>query len=306
MERIIECVPNFSEGRNSQIINALVEAVRSGAKKADGSGTGVKVLNVDPGEATNRTVITFAGNPEAVVEAAYSAVAKAAELIDMRHHHGAHPRSGATDVLPLIPIAGVTLEECAEMARKLAERIANEQGIPCYCYEAAAYKPERKNLAVCRAGEYEALPQKMADAERRPDFGPGEYNSTVARSGAINVGARDFLIAVNFNLNTTSTRRANAIAFDVREKGRPMREGGQYPDGQGRQGCRGQSGDDPGNSEGLQGNRLVYRRVRHCPSVDEHYRHKCHSSAQGLRGGLPRSTGEGTQGHRNGNSGPRP
>ncbi len=225
MERIIECVPNFSEGRNSQIINALVEAVRSGAKKADGSGTGVKVLNVDPGEATNRTVITFAGNPEAVVEAAYSAVAKAAELIDMRHHHGAHPMSGDTDVLPLIPIAGVTLEECAEMARKLAERIANEQGIPCYCYEAAAYKPERKNLAVCRAGEYEALPQKMADAERRPDFGPEEYNSTVARSGAINVGARDFLIAVNFNLNTTSTRRANAIAFDVREKGRPMREG---------------------------------------------------------------------------------
>lgn len=225
MERIIECVPNFSEGRNSQIINAIVEAVRSGARKADGAGTGVKVLNVDPGEATNRTVITFAGNPEAVVEAAYSAVAKAAELIDMRHHHGAHPRSGATDVLPLIPISGVTLEECAELARKLAERIAKEQGIPCYCYEAAAFKPERKNLAVCRAGEYEALPQKMADPERKPDFGPEEYNPTVARSGAINVGARDFLIAVNFNLNTTSTRRANAIAFDVREKGRPMREG---------------------------------------------------------------------------------
>ena len=225
MERIIECVPNFSEGRNSQIINAIVEAVRGGARKADGAGTGVKVLNVDPGEATNRTVITFAGNPEAVVEAAYSAVAKAAELIDMRHHHGAHPRSGATDVLPLIPISGVTLEECAELARKLAERIAKEQGIPCYCYEAAAFKPERKNLAVCRAGEYEALPQKMADPARHPDFGPEEYNDTVAKSGAINVGARDFLIAVNFNLNTTSTRRANAIAFDVREKGRPKREG---------------------------------------------------------------------------------
>ena len=182
-------------------------------------------MNVDPGEATNRTVVTFTGSPEAVVEAAFQGVKKAGEVIDMRQHHGAHPRSGATDVLPLIPISGITLEECAELSRKLSERIYNELGIPCYCYEAAAYKPERKNLAVCRAGEYEALPEKIADPQRRPDFGPEAYNDIVAKSGASNVGARDFLIAVNFNLNTTSTRRANAIAFDVREKGRPKREG---------------------------------------------------------------------------------
>lgn len=210
-------MPNFSEGRDPEIINAIADVVRR--------GTGVKMLNVDPGEATNRTVITFAGSPEAVVEVAFQTVRKAAELIDMRQHHGAHPRSGATDVLPLIPISGVTLEECARMARDLAERVYDDLGIPCYCYEAAAYTPERRNLAVCRAGEYEALPQKLGDPERRPDFGPVGYNETVARSGATNVGARDFLIAVNFNLNTTSTRRANAVAFDVREKGRPKREG---------------------------------------------------------------------------------
>ncbi|MDD6254200.1 MAG: glutamate formimidoyltransferase [Bacteroidales bacterium] len=217
MQRIIECVPNFSEGRDKEVINAIVEAIRKGGK--------VSILNVDPGEATNRTVVTFTGAPEEVVEAAFQGVRKAAETIDMRQHHGAHPRSGATDVLPLIPISGITLEECAELSRRLAERIYNELGIPCYCYEAAAYKPERKNLAVCRAGEYEALKEKIADPGRRPDFGPETYNDTVARSGASNIGARDFLIAVNFNLNTTSTRRANAVAFDVREKGRPKREG---------------------------------------------------------------------------------
>ena len=159
------------------------------------------------------------------MEAAFQGVKRAGELIDMRHHHGAHPRSGATDVLPLIPISGITLQECAELARKLAERIFCELGIACYCYEAAAYEPSRKNLAVCRSGEYEALPEKVCDPQRKPDFGPGEYTDAVARSGATNVGARDFLIAVNFNLNTTSTRRANAVAFDVREKGRPKREG---------------------------------------------------------------------------------
>ena len=217
MRRIIECVPNFSEGRDPQIINAIVDSIEK-------SG-GVKVLNVDPGEATNRTVVTFVGEPEAVVEAAFQGVKCASELIDMRHHHGAHPRSGATDVLPLIPISGITLQECAELARKLAERIFSELQVPCYCYESAAFKPERKNLAVCRAGEYEALPEKIADPARRPDFGPDVFTEAAARSGATNVGARDFLIAVNFNLNTTSTRRANAIAFDVREKGRPKREG---------------------------------------------------------------------------------
>ena len=217
MERTIECVPNFSEGRNMEIINSIVGTIEA-------SG-GVKVLDVDPGEATNRTVVTFVGSPEAVVEAAFQGVKRAGGLIDMRHHHGAHPRSGATDVLPLIPISGITLQECAELARKLAERIFCELGIACYCYEAAAYEPRRKNLAVCRSGEYEALPEKVCDPQRKPDFGPGEYTDAVARSGATNVGARDFLIAVNFNLNTTSTRRANAVAFDVREKGRPKREG---------------------------------------------------------------------------------
>ena len=217
MKRIIECVPNYSEGRDQGIIDAIVAAIAS--------VEGVKVLNVDPGEATNRTVVTFVGAPEPVVEAAFKGAEKAKELIDMRIHHGAHPRSGATDVLPLIPVSGITLEECAVLARRLAERMYKELGIPCYCYEAAAFKPERKNLAVCRAGEYEALPEKMADPARKPDFG-GEYNDIVARTGATNVGARNFLIAVNYNLNTTSTRRAMAIAFDVREKGRKAREGG--------------------------------------------------------------------------------
>ena len=226
MDRIIECVPNYSEGRNKEIIDQIVATVADTKVVTERGEESVKVLDVDPGEATNRTVVTFVGSPEAVLEAAFQGEKKAAELIDMRHHHGAHPRSGATDVLPLVPVAGITLEECRELARGLAQRIYNELGIPCYCYEAAAYKPERKNLAVCRAGEYEALPEKVIDPERKPDFGPEAYTETVAKAGASNVGARDFLIAVNFNLNTTSTRRAMAVAFDVREKGRPAREGG--------------------------------------------------------------------------------
>lgn len=226
MDRIIECVPNYSEGRNKEIIDQIVAAVADTKVVTERGEESVKVLDVDPGEATNRTVVTFVGSPEAVLEAAFQGEKKAAELIDMRHHHGAHPRSGATDVLPLVPVAGIALEECGELARGLAKRIYNELGIPCYCYEAAAYKPERKNLAVCRAGEYEALPEKVIDPERKPDFGPEAYTETVAKAGASNVGARDFLIAVNFNLNTTSTRRAMAVAFDVREKGRPAREGG--------------------------------------------------------------------------------
>ena len=217
MKRIIECVPNYSEGRDRAVIDQIVAAIAS--------VEGVKVLDVDPGAATNRTVVTFVGEPEPVCEAAFLGAKKAQELIDMRQHHGAHPRSGATDVLPLIPVSGITLEECASLARKLAERLYTELGIPCYCYEAAAYTPERRNLAVCRAGEYEALPEKMADPARKPDFG-GEYNDVVAKAGATNVGARGFLVAVNFNLNTTSTRRAMAVAFDVREKGRKAREGG--------------------------------------------------------------------------------
>lgn len=216
-KRIIECVPNFSEGRDKGVIAQITAAIEAAAD--------VKLLDVDPGEATNRTVVTFVGEPEAVVEAAFAGVKRAAELIDMRKHKGAHPRMGATDVLPLIPVSGVTLEECAELARALGKRIADELQIPVYCYEAAAFTPERKNLAVCREGEYEGLAERCATQDKAPDFGARRFDDGIARTGATAVGARDFLIAVNFNLNTTSTRRANAIAFDVREKGRPKREG---------------------------------------------------------------------------------
>lgn len=217
IKQLIECVPNFSEGRDMNVINQITDEIRNSA--------GVRLLDVDPGEATNRTVVTFVGEPDAVMEAAFRAVRKASQLIDMRQHHGAHPRSGATDVLPLVPVAGITLEECAELARKLAKHLADELEIPCYCYEAAALKPERKNLAVVRRGEYEAIPERINDPAEAPDFGARPFDEGVARTGCTNVGARDFLIAVNYNLNTTSTRRANAIAFDVREKGRPAREG---------------------------------------------------------------------------------
>ena len=218
MERqIVECVPNFSEGRDKKIIKQITDEIEA--------VDGVRLLDVDPGEATNRTVVTFVGSPDAVAEAAFKAVAKAGELIDMRLHHGAHPRIGATDVLPIVPVSGITLEECAEIARRLARRIAEELAIPCYCYEAAAFKPERRNLAVCRKGEYEAIAERITDPAESPDFGARPMDERVARTGCTVVGARDFLIAVNFNLNTTSTRRANAVAFDVREKGRPEREG---------------------------------------------------------------------------------
>ena len=215
--QIVECVPNFSEGRNKTVIEEIVAEIKR--------HQGVKLLDVDAGEATNRTVVTFVGDPKNVVDAAFHAVRKAAEVIDMRLHHGAHPRMGATDVCPLIPISGITLEECANLARALAQRIADELRIPCYAYEAAALRLERKNLAVCRMGEYEALPDKLADPAKAPDYGARPYDEDIARTGCTAVGARDFLLAVNFNLNSTSTRRANAIAFDVREKGRPKREG---------------------------------------------------------------------------------
>ena len=217
-KQLVECVPNFSEGRDKSIIKTITDAIES--------VEGVELLNVDPGEATNRTVVTFVGEPELVVEAAFRAVGKAAELIDMSKHHGAHPRMGATDVLPLIPVSGITLEECAELARKLGKRIADELSIPVYAYEASALRPARKNLAVCRAGEYEGLADRLGHDDGA-DFGDRAFDDKIARSGATACGARDFLIAVNFNLNTTSTRRANAIAFDVREKGRPKREGGK-------------------------------------------------------------------------------
>ncbi|MEZ7875237.1 MAG: glutamate formimidoyltransferase [Bacteroidales bacterium] len=217
LQKLIECVPNFSEGRNMQVIKQITDEIER--------VEGVKLLNVDPGAATNRTVVTFVGSPESVSEAAFRAIRKAGEVIDMRNHHGEHPRMGATDVCPFIPIAGVTMEETAEYARALAKRVGEELGIPVYCYESAAFKPERRNLANCRAGEYEGLAKRVGSSEWRPDFGPAEFSERVAVTGATAVGARDFLVAINYNLNTTSTRRANAIAFDVREKGRKMREG---------------------------------------------------------------------------------
>jgi glutamate formiminotransferase/formiminotetrahydrofolate cyclodeaminase len=213
-KKIIECVPNFSEGRDMEIIRQITDVIEA--------VDGVKLLDVDPGKDTNRTVVTFVGNPEAVSEAAFRCVKKASEVIDMSKHHGAHPRMGATDVCPFVPVSGITMEETVSVAHKVAERIGNELDIPVYCYENAARKPERRNLANCRSGEYEGLRKKLADPEWKPDFGPSVFNE---RAGATAVGARDFLVAFNVNLNTTSTRRANAIAYDVREKGRPEREG---------------------------------------------------------------------------------
>lgn len=212
--KLIECVPNFSEGNDMGIIKQITDEIES--------VEGVKLLDVDPGKATNRTVVTFVGTPDEVCEAAFRAAKRAKELIDMSKHQGAHPRFGATDVLPLIPVANITMEEVVEYARKLAKRMGDELQYPIYCYESAAFEPKRQNLAFCRSGEYEALPEKMTKPEWKPDFGPATF---VPQTGATAVGARNFLIAVNFNLNTTSTRRANAIAFDVREKGRPVREG---------------------------------------------------------------------------------
>lgn len=214
MKQIIECVPNFSEGRNPEVINQITAVIEQ--------TEGVQLLDVDPGKATHRTVVTFAGEPAAVVEAAFSAIREAARLIDMAAHTGEHPRMGATDVCPLVPISGISLEETAEWARRLAERVGTELQIPVYLYEAAASRPERRNLAAIRSGEYEALPQKLADPEWAPDFGPAQFNS---RSGATVIGARDFLVAYNANLNTTSVRRANSVAFDVREQGRVLRDG---------------------------------------------------------------------------------
>lgn len=214
MAQLIECVPNFSEGRDPAVIDAITAEIET--------VDGVKLLDVDPGRATNRTVVTFVGEPEPVLEAAVRCVRKASELIDMSRHSGEHPRFGATDVCPLVPVANISMDETVEWARKLARRLGDEVGITVFCYENAALSPERRNLAVVRQGEYEALEERLADPAWKPDFGPAEFN---ARSGATAVGARDFLIAYNVNLNTTSTRRANAIAFDVREKGRIKREG---------------------------------------------------------------------------------
>ena len=214
MKQLIECVPNFSEGRDMSVIKTITDEIEQ--------VEGVRLLDVDPGAATNRTVVTLVGTPDAVIEAAFRAIKKASEVIDMSKHHGEHPRFGATDVCPLVPISNITMEETAVYAHKLAERVGKELEIPVYCYESAALIPERRNLANCRSGEYEGLPKKLEDPHWKPDFGPARFNP---RIGAIAVGARDFLVAYNINLNTTSTRRANSVAFDIREKGRPVREG---------------------------------------------------------------------------------
>ncbi len=210
---IIECVPNFSEGRDMGIIKQITDVIEA--------VEGVRLLDVDPGKATNRTVVTFVGNPDAVIEAAYQAIKKAGELIDMRKHSGEHPRMGATDVCPLIPVSGITMDETIAYANKLAARVGAETGIPVYLYEYAAKADYRRNLADIRSGEYEGLAAKMMKPEWKPDYGPATFN---AQSGATVIGARDFLIAYNVNLNTTSTRRANAVAFDIREKGRQKKD----------------------------------------------------------------------------------
>jgi glutamate formiminotransferase/formiminotetrahydrofolate cyclodeaminase len=219
MKKLIECVPNFSEGRNMDVIKQITNEIEK--------VNGVKLLDVDPGAATNRTVVTFVGTPDEVVEAAFQAIKKAGELIDMRHHKGEHPRFGATDVCPFVPVSNISMEETAEYAHKLAKRVGEELKIPVYCYENAAKEEKRRNLANCRSGEYEGLSKKLVDPEWKPDYGPAEFNERVANTGATAISARDFLVAINYNLNTTSTRRANAIAFDVREAGRPKREGGK-------------------------------------------------------------------------------
>ncbi|NCB07990.1 MAG: glutamate formimidoyltransferase, partial [Bacteroidia bacterium] len=217
MKKILECVPNFSEGRNMDVIKEITNAIESVA--------GIKLLDVDPGKATNRTVVTFVGSPDDVVEAAFRGIKKAAEVIDMSKHKGEHPRFGATDVCPLVPVSGITMDEAVEYARQLAERVGRELEIPVYCYEFAAFSQERKSLANCRTGEYEALKERITTENWKPDFGPAVWSEKVALSGASAIGARNFLVAYNVNLNTTSTRRANAIAFDIRESGRVVREG---------------------------------------------------------------------------------
>lgn len=214
--RLIECVPNISEGRDRAKIDAIAAVVET--------VEGVRLLDVDPGKATNRTVITFVGEPEPVLEAAFRLMKKAQELIDMRGHKGEHPRFGATDVCPLVPISGVSMEECAAFAKQLGERVGRELGIPVYLYEFAASEEKRRNLANNRSGEYEGLPKKLSDPAWKPDFGPAAFTDSVARSGAVAIGARNFLVAYNVNLNTTSTRRANAIAFDIREAGRKVKQ----------------------------------------------------------------------------------
>ena len=264
-KRLVECVPNFSEGRDMGIIKEITDAITS--------VEGIKLLDVDPGQATNRTVVTFVGEPEAVAEAAFRGVKKASEVIDMRHHKGAHPRIGATDVLPIIPVAGITLEECAEIARTLAKRIYDELGIPTYNYEAAAQRPERRNLAVCRKGEYEGLEKRISDPNEAPDFGPGKYTEQAARSGATVVGARDFLIRPPPR-QRHRIRRAREGPADARRR---------FARREAAEGCRRQHDYDTRHTQGHEGHRLVHSRIRRGPGFDEHHRHQTDPAPCGVR-----------------------
>jgi len=243
MQRLIECVPNISEGRRPEIIDAVTSVVET--------VEGCRLLDVDPGKSTNRTVITFVGPPETIGEAAFRVIKKASELIDMSKHSGEHPRMGATDVCPFVPVAGVGIDDCIRVARALGKRVGKELGIPGYFYESAAKRPERKNLAVCRKGEYEGL-AKLGTEDGAPDFGPKEFNDSAKRTGATAIGARDFLIAYNINLNSTSSRRANAVAFDIREAGRIKREGGVIS-GKVIKDDNGQPVRDPGSLKSVKG-----------------------------------------------------
>jgi glutamate formiminotransferase/formiminotetrahydrofolate cyclodeaminase len=243
-KQLIECVPNISEGRDLQKINEIAKQVES--------VEGVKLLDIDPGKATNRTVITFVGEPDKVVEAAYLLIKKAQELIDMRHHTGEHPRFGATDVCPFVPIANITMEETAKYAHKLGKLVGEDLGIPVYFYENAATEDKRRNLANVRSGEYEGLSEKLQNTDWQPDFGPNKMNDSIAKSGAVAISARDFLVAYNINLNTTSTRRANAIAFDIREAGRIKREGNPIT-GKKVLDANGKAVREPGKFKGVKG-----------------------------------------------------
>jgi glutamate formiminotransferase/formiminotetrahydrofolate cyclodeaminase len=254
MQELIECVPNFSEGRDENIIRQITDAIKS--------TDGVSLLDVDPGATTNRTVVTLVGTPDAAIEAAFRGIKKAAELIDMRKHKGAHPRMGATDVCPFIPVSGVTWEEAIECAKKLGKRVGDELGIPVYLYEKAAKEKSRSNLAVVRAGEYEGFAEKIKKPEWKPDFGPAKFNE---KAGATVIGAREFLVAYNVNLNTKSVRRANSVAFDVREQGRFKTEEGSRR--------KGRAGSNSRNAEARESDRLVCERVWDRAGINEPHEH---------------------------------
>ena len=271
MQKLIECVPNFSEGRDQNVIREITDAIKS--------VDGVSLLDVDPGASTNRTVVTFVGSPDAAVEAAFRGIKKAAELIDMRKHKGAHPRMGATDVCPFIPVSNVNWEEAIDCANRLAKRVGDELKIPVYLYEKAAKNKSRSNLSVIRVGEYEGFFEKIRQPEWKPDFGPAVFNE---KSGATVIGVRDFLVAYNVNLNTKSVRRANSVAFDVREQGRVQTEDGT-PWRKTGAGCEWRADSSSRNAEARQGDWLVRERIWHRSGVDEPDQYRRNAATRGVR-----------------------